>query len=86
MVLIHLRTNLTTRGLAARFDTSQSRVDRVIDHLVPVPAGALTPNPDQHHRPWIIDATLTALHDQSITAISNNYRRSVNTQTIIRAH
>jgi Helix-turn-helix of DDE superfamily endonuclease len=41
LVLIHLRTNLTTRALAALFGTSQSTVDRVIHHLVPVLAGAL---------------------------------------------
>jgi len=35
-VLIHLRANLTTRALAALFNTSQSTVDRVLHHLVPV--------------------------------------------------
>ena len=35
LVLIHVRTNLTTRALAALFDTSQSAVDRIIHHLVP---------------------------------------------------
>jgi len=46
MVLIHLRTNLTTRALAALFGTSQSTLDRVIHHLVPVLADALRPAPD----------------------------------------
>jgi Helix-turn-helix of DDE superfamily endonuclease len=32
LVLIHLRTNLTTRMLAALFHTSQSVVDRIIHH------------------------------------------------------
>jgi hypothetical protein len=45
-VLIHLRTNLTTRALAALFGTSQSAVDRIIHHLVPVMARALPPAPD----------------------------------------
>ncbi len=86
-MLIHLRTNLTTRALAALFGTSQSTVDRVIHHLVPVPATALCPTPDHGGtHPWIIDATLIPVHDQSITAISKNYRRSVNTQSIICAH
>ncbi len=35
LVLIHLRTNLTTRALAALFTTSQSGVDRIIHHLTP---------------------------------------------------
>ena len=88
LVLIHLRTNLTTRALAALFRTSQSTVDRVIHHLVPVLADALRPDPDHHSdtHPWIIDGTLIPVHDQSMTAISKNYRRSVNTQIIICAH
>jgi hypothetical protein len=85
-VLIHLRTNLTTRALAALFHTSQSAVDRTIHHLVPVLAHALRPAPDTSNHPWIIDGTLIPVHDQSITAISKNYRRSVNTQIIICAH
>jgi hypothetical protein len=36
LVLIHLRTHLTTRALAAPFHTSHSTVDRIIHHLVPV--------------------------------------------------
>lgn len=86
VVLIHLRTNLTTRALAALFGTSQSTVDRIIHHLVPVHAAALRPSLDDHARPWIIDGTLIPVHDQSITAISKNYRRSINTQIIIGAH
>jgi len=42
----HLRINLTTQGLATLFDTSQSAVDRIIDHLVPVLARTLRPDPD----------------------------------------
>lgn len=86
LVLIHLRTNLTTRALAALFGTSQSAVDRIIHHLVPVLARGLRPAPDNSPHPWIIDGTLIPVHDQSITAISKNYRRSVNTQIIICAH
>jgi len=38
LVLVHLRTNLTSRVLAALFGTSQSAVDRIIHHLILVPA------------------------------------------------
>jgi hypothetical protein len=86
LVLVHVRTTLTTRALAALFGASQSKVDRVIPHMVPVPAQALQPNPADGVGPWIIDATLIAVDDQSITAISNNYRRIVNTPIIICAH
>lgn len=86
LVLIHLRTNLTTRALAALFHTSQSTVDRIIHHLVPVLAKALRPAPYTSAHPWIIDGTLIPVHDQSITAISKNYRRSINTQIIVCAH
>jgi len=87
LVLIHLRTDLTTRALAALFHTSQSTVDRVIHHLVPVLAEALRPTADHDSaHPWIIDGTLIPVHDQSITAISKNYRRSVNTQIVTCAN
>jgi hypothetical protein len=84
-VPIDPRTNLTTRALATLFHTSPSTVDRIIDHLVPILARALQPNPDGHDRPWIVDRTLIPVRDQSISAISKNYRRSVNTQIIIGA-
>jgi hypothetical protein len=86
LVLVHLRTNLTTRALAALPGTSQSAVDPIIHHLVPVLVRLLRPAPDNSDHPWIIDGTLIPVHHQSITAISNNYRRSVNTQIIICAH
>jgi hypothetical protein len=50
---------------------------------MPVLAHALRPAPDSSQQPWIIDGTLILVHNQSITAISTNYRRSVNTQIII---
>ncbi|MDT5170529.1 MAG: hypothetical protein QOD02_3864 [Mycobacterium sp.] len=68
------------------FRTSQSTVDRIIHHLAPVLADALRPAPHDSAHPWIIDGTLIPVHDQSITAISKNYRRSVTSQTIICAH
>jgi hypothetical protein len=86
LLLIHLRTNLTTPALAALFNTSQSTVDRVIAHLVPVLANAIGPDiHDSGGGPWIIDGTLIPVHDQSITAISKNYRRSVNTHIVVNA-
>jgi Helix-turn-helix of DDE superfamily endonuclease len=45
LVLIHLPTNPTTRALAALFHTSQSTVDPVIHHLVPVLADVSRPAP-----------------------------------------
>ena len=85
LVLIHLRTNLTTRALAALFHTSQSTVDRTIHHMVPVLADALRPTQNNSSHPWIIDGALIPVLDPSITAISKNYRRSINTQIIICA-
>jgi Helix-turn-helix of DDE superfamily endonuclease len=83
LVLVHLPTNLTTRALAALFNTSQSAIDRTLHHLVPVLASSLQPDTGQHDGPWIIDGTLIPAHDQSITAPAKNYRRSINTQIII---
>jgi len=80
-----LRTNLTTRALAALFVISQSTVDRIIHHLVPLLAHIMRPDTNYAGQPWIIDGTLIPVHDQSITAISKNYRRSVNTQIVIGA-
>jgi len=85
LVLIHLRTNLTTRSLAALFTTSQSTVDRIVHHLVPVLADSLRPTGVCGDGTWIIDGALIPVHDQAITAISKNYRRSVNTQILINA-
>jgi hypothetical protein len=82
-VLIWLHTNLTTRALATLFSTSQSSVDGIIHHLPPVLAGELRPAPDNSAHPWIVDGALIPVHDQSITAVSTNYRRSVNIQIII---
>jgi DDE superfamily endonuclease len=86
LALIHLRTNLTTQALVALLDTSQYAVDRILHHLVPVLASTLRPETDASTYPWIIDGTLIPVHDHSVTAISKNYRRSVNTQIIICTH
>lgn len=53
--------------------------------LVPILAAVLRPNPTTGGAPWIIDGTLIPVHDQTLTAPSKNYRRSINTQIIICA-
>jgi hypothetical protein len=53
---------------------------------MPVLAHALRPDATRQTAPWIIDGTLIPVHDQSISAPSKNYRRSVNAQIIICAH
>jgi Helix-turn-helix of DDE superfamily endonuclease len=78
LVLVHLRTNLTTRALAVVFATSQSPTDQIIGHLVPTLAAALRPQPAAHATPWIIDATHSGgrpVHHRP----AENYRRSINT-------
>jgi hypothetical protein len=85
LVLTHLRTDLTTRALAALFDLSQSTVDRITHHPVPLLAEVPKPDNSNESRACIIDGTLIPVHNQTITAISKNYRRSVNTQIIICA-
>jgi Helix-turn-helix of DDE superfamily endonuclease len=56
LVLVHLRTNLTTRALAVLVATSQSATDPIIGHLVPTLATALRPQPAAHaNTPWMID-------------------------------
>lgn len=61
-------------------------VDPIIGHLMPVLAAVLGPTADCSPHPWIIGATLIPVHDQSITAISKNYRRGVNTEILINAN
>jgi Helix-turn-helix of DDE superfamily endonuclease len=91
LVLIHLRTNLTTRALAALFDTSQSAVDRVLHHLVPMLARALRPIPDDSNHPWIIDGTLIPEHDQRLppsartTAAASTPKSSLRRRRVVAA-
>ncbi len=54
--------------------------------MVPVLADAPRPDTAGHSGPWIINATLIPVHDQTITAPAKNYRRSINAQIIISAH
>ncbi|GAA2350314.1 transposase family protein [Dactylosporangium salmoneum] len=81
-----LRTNLTTRALAAVFRRSQSMIVRVIRDLTRRLAALLTPHQDAHGRrcTWLLDGTLVPVHDHARTAVSKNYRRSVNVQIVAR--
>ena len=79
------RTNPTMQQLAALFGISDSAVHRVIDRPAPHLAELLGPPPTDRREPWIVDGTLIPVHDQTRTAKSKNYRRSVNTQIICRA-
>ena len=83
LYLIGLRTNLTTRQLAALFDISQSSVDRINHALTPVLAGLLAPDPTSRTGMAIIDGTLIPVHDHGKSAVSKNYRRSACTQVLV---
>ena len=56
-----------------------------VPHPHQVLAHAMRPAGTDDGGPWIIDGTLIPVHDQSITALSKNYPRSVNTQIIMCA-
>ena len=86
LVLVHLRTNLTTRALAPLFHAANPPWTASFITWPPVLARALHPDPAGHTALLIIDGTLIPVRDRSVTAISKNYRRSVNTQIIICAH
>jgi hypothetical protein len=82
---VALRTNITTRALAVLFTTTQSTADRIIRHLTPVITKTLKPKPNCGDEGlWLIDGTLKPVHDQTRTALSKNYRRSINTQILTR--
>jgi hypothetical protein len=59
LVLIYLRTSRTTWALAALFYTSQSTVDRIIHHLVPLLAQALQCSPAGDAEVWIIETFIS---------------------------
>lgn len=85
LVAVALRTNITTGALAVLFTTTQSTADRIIRHLTPVIAKTLKPKPTSGDEGlWLIDGTLIPVHDQTRTALSKNYRRSINTQILTR--
>lgn len=85
LVLVALRTNLTERALAALFGISHASAHRVIAALTPHLA-ALLPDPVPQDATWIVDGTLIPVHDQTVSAKSKNYRRSVNLQVLARHH
>ncbi|WP_050374514.1 transposase [Streptomyces acidiscabies] len=79
------RTNLTNRQLADLFGIGVATAHRILDRLTPLIAGLLDP-PDGHRSDlWAVDGTLIPVHDQTRTAKSKNYRRSVNIQFTFRA-
>lgn len=80
---VGLRTNLTTRQLAALFDISQSSVDRINHVFTPVLAELLAPDPASPPGMAIIDGTLIPVHDHTKSAVSKNYRRSACTQVLV---
>jgi len=80
---VGLRTNLTTRQLAALFDISQSSVDRINHVFTPVLAELLAPDPASPPGMAIIDGTLIPVHDHTKSAASKNYRRSACTQVLV---
>jgi hypothetical protein len=85
LVAVALRTNITTRAVAVLFTTTQSTADRVIRHLTPIIGKQLRAAPESRDEgTWLIDGTLIPVHDQTRTALSKNYRRSINTQIMTR--
>lgn len=80
---VGLRTNLTTRQLAALLDISQSSVDRINHLFTPVLAELLAPDPASPPGMAIIDGTLIPVHDHTRSAVSKNYRGSACTQILV---
>ncbi|MBT2401623.1 transposase family protein [Streptomyces sp. ISL-100] len=85
MAAIAWRTNLTNRQLSDLFGVGVATVHRIIDRLTPLIAQLLDPSDDRRSELWVVDGTLIPLHDQTKTAKSKNYRRSVNVQFTFRA-
>jgi hypothetical protein len=83
LVLIHLAHPPDNPGPGGA--VSHQPIDGRPDHPSPGPGAGPNARPDLTRiaGAWIIDGTLIPVHDQSITAVSKNYHRSVNTQIII---
>ena len=81
-----LRTNLTTRQLAAVFDLTQSMVQRVITDITARLADLSLAGPSPHGRRCVagLDGTLIPVHDHTLSAPSKNYRRSIAVQVLAR--
>jgi len=82
LVLVTLRTNLTERALAALLGVSQPTAHRAITALLPQIAALFDNTIPDTREHLLLDGTLIPVHDQSITARSKNYRRSINTQIV----
>ncbi|MEQ4725632.1 transposase [Nonomuraea sp. B19D2] len=85
LVVLAFHTNLTMLQSAALFGISDSAVHRVIIGFAPHLAALLGPPPADKRELWVVDGTLIPVHDKTRTAKSKNYRRSVNTQIVVRA-
>lgn len=85
ITLLHLRTNLTERQLAAFYDLSPSNIHENIARYEKIIAGLLpAPNNLDKRYLYIVDGTMLPTHDRTRTAKSKNYRRSVATQVVVR--
>ncbi|MET8168542.1 transposase family protein [Streptomyces sp. NPDC005329] len=85
MVATYWRTNLTLRQVAPLFGISKSAADRILDHLAPLLAISPARRP-RKDTVYIVDSTLVATRDRSITALSRNHRYSTNLQVDIDAN
>lgn len=85
LLVLHLRTNLTERQLAALFDIGDATCHRVIATYTPHSARLLPTDPhlDRRHL-YVADGSLVPPHDRSETALCKNYRRSVNVRVVAR--
>ncbi|WP_432505625.1 transposase family protein [Kineococcus arenarius] len=86
LIAAALRTNLTTRQLAAVFDLTRSMVQRVVTDITPRLAALDLAGPTAHGRRCVavLDGTLIPVHDQTLTAPSKDYRRSITVQVVAR--
>jgi hypothetical protein len=80
-----LRTNLTTRELAAVFQISKSAAHRIVATITPRLAALFHDVANRDRRcSWIVDGTLIPTRDHSHAAKSKNYRYSCNAQVLCR--
>jgi hypothetical protein len=80
-----LRTNLTTRELAAVFQISKSAAHRIVATITPRLAALFHDVANRDRRcSWIVDGTLIPTRDHSHAAKSKNDRYSCNAQVLCR--
>lgn len=84
LTTIYLHTNLTERQLAVISGVSQKQVDRVLHDLMAPLGELLGAAPTDRRELWVVDGTLIPTRDHGRTALCKNYRRSVNTQVVVR--